>query len=182
VPADLLRNRPDVQAAERRLAAAVAAVGVAEADLYPSLSLSGTVSAGDTATWSFGPALSLPIFNQGRLTAARDRAVAQAKEAELAWRSAIQSAVEDVQTELSRLAANRQRAARLTDVVTSTDRVLALSRETYRLGTTTLLDLLDAERSATAARLSLAQAYRDLATSFAGTQATVGRGAEVGRY
>jgi outer membrane protein, multidrug efflux system len=182
VPADLLRNRPDVQAAEKRLVAALAAVGVTEADLYPSLALAGTVTAGDTATWSFGPTLSLPLFNRGRLTAARDRAVAQAKEAELGWRSAILDAVKEVQTELSGLAANRQRAARLADVVTSTERVLDLSRETYRLGSTTLLDLLEAERSATAARLSLAQANRDAATSYARTQAAVGRGAEVGRY
>jgi outer membrane protein, multidrug efflux system len=182
VPADLLRNRPDVKAAEKRLVAALAAVGVAEADLYPSLALSGTVTASDTATWSFGPALSLLVFNRGRLIAVRDRAVAQSKEAELAWRSSILSAVEDVQTELSALSANRQRAARLADVVASTERVIDLSRETYRLGSTTLLDLLEAERSATAARLSLAQTNRDTAASYARTQVAVGRGAEVGRY
>lgn len=70
VPADLLRDRPDVRRAEADLAAVVAAVGVAEAALYPSLSLSGTVSRTEiTDSWSFGPQLSLPVFNQGALRA-----------------------------------------------------------------------------------------------------------------
>ena len=85
VPADLLRNRPDVRSAEADLAAAVANVGVAEAALYPALSLSGTVGRTDaTDAWSFGPQLSLPVFNQGLLKASRDAQLSVARQAEIA--------------------------------------------------------------------------------------------------
>ncbi len=104
VPADLLRNRPDVRSAEADLAAAVANVGVAEAALYPALSLSGTVGRTDaTDAWSFGPQLSLPVFNQGLLKASRDAQLSVARQAEIAWRASINEAVEDIQVAQSNL-------------------------------------------------------------------------------
>ncbi len=78
VPADLIRNRPDIRVAERNLAAATAQIGVAEAQLFPTITLSGAISPsyvhtssahGGLTSWSFGPALSLPIFDGGTLRA-----------------------------------------------------------------------------------------------------------------
>ena len=94
VPADLLRNRPDVQSAERVFAASVAAIGVAEAQLYPSITLSGEITASSANSWSFGPTLVLPVLNQPKLRADRDQAVSRARQAELTWRAQILSAVE----------------------------------------------------------------------------------------
>ncbi|AZL59521.1 efflux transporter outer membrane subunit [Tabrizicola piscis] len=178
VPADLLRNRPDIRAEERRLAAAVAAVGVAEAELYPSLTLSGSVAERDGSTWSFGPSLTLPVLNRGRLSASRDQAVANAQAAELVWRGVVLDATEDVQVAASAYRTNRHRMDRLADAVVSSERLVELSRETFAQGETTLIDLLDAERSYTAARLSLAEATRQTATTWAELQVAIGRGAK----
>ena len=72
VPADVLRQRPDLAALEREMRATSAEMGAARADLYPSLSLSGTIGvsaasgASSLTTWSFGPSLSIPLFDGGR--------------------------------------------------------------------------------------------------------------------
>jgi len=68
VPADLIRNRYDIKATERDLAATYAQIGVAQADLYPSLTLIGSIAANSGPdTWNFGPQISLPIFNRTAL-------------------------------------------------------------------------------------------------------------------
>lgn len=76
VPADLIRNRPDIRSAERAYASKVAAIGVAQLQFYPSISLSGSLnpavsrvagSSGSLVSWSFGPSLDLPIFDGGQL-------------------------------------------------------------------------------------------------------------------
>jgi multidrug efflux system outer membrane protein len=177
VPADLLRNRPDVRAAESRFIAATAAIGVAKADLYPALTLSGTITRQDASSWQFGPILSLPIFNYGRLTAKLQGARANAEVARLDWMKTILSAVEDVQKSQSAYVANHRQSASLAEAVASTDRVRLLSQTTYLQGSATLLDLLDAERRYTSARQSLAQSLRAEATSWAKLQIAIGRGA-----
>ncbi len=177
VPTDLLRNRPDVRAAESRLLSETAAIGVAQADLYPSLKLSGTITRQDASSWQFGPVLSLPLFNYGRLTAKVEGARSNAEIARLEWKNAILSAVEDVQKTQSAYTAYRRQTKSLSEVVASTDRVRVLSQETYRQGAATLLDLLDAERRYTSARQSLSQSLRQEATSWAKLQVAVGRGA-----
>ena len=176
VPANLLRNRPDVKAAERRYAAAVAAIGVAEAQLYPSLDLSGSVTARSTTTWGFGPTVTLPVFNQGLLRANREVAAATAQEAELAWRAEVLSAVEEVQAADSTYGGARREVAALRDVVTPNERLLDLTRASYEGGSSSLLDLLDAERAASAARLSLANAVRDASTAWVRLQISTGSG------
>ena len=178
VPADLLRNRPDVRSAEADLAAAVANVGVAEADLYPSLTLSGTVARASAAsTWSFGPTLSLPIFNQGALQANRDAAVSQAKQAEITWRASVVNAVEDVQVGASNLARYRQRASALRRAVDDYNRALTLAQENYRVGAITLLDLLDTDRATATARITAASAVNDSAQAWASLKIATGAGA-----
>ena len=112
MPADILRRRPDVRAAERRVAQATAKIGGAEAALYPDFSLSGSLSTAATrpgdllrassVSWSYGPSLSLPIFDGGKLAAARDAAEAQRDEYLVAWRSSVLTALEDVENALVR--------------------------------------------------------------------------------
>ena len=180
VPAELLRNRPDVRSAERTYAAAVANVGVAEADLYPSLSLGGTITTSGGTTWSFGPSLSIPVLNQPVLRANRDRAIAQAKQAELTWKAAVLSAVEEVQVAQSDLSRNARAVAATRRSVNSYTQVVTLSRQTYQAGTTTLLDLLESQRSLATANLSLASVTRDLAASWARVQIASGKGWAIG--
>lgn len=178
IPADLLRNRPDVRSLEADLVAAVANVGVAEAELYPALTLSGTVArASSASTWSFGPALSLPIFNQGALRANRDAAASQAKQAEIAWRASVMDAVEDVQVAASNLSRYRQRASALRAAANDYDRALSLAQENYRNGAITLLDMLDTDRSAATARIEAASAVNDAAQAWATLKIATGAGA-----
>lgn len=176
VPADLLRNRPDIGAAERDYAAAVAAIGVSEAELFPSLSLSGSVTAATSNSWTFGPSLSLPVLTQGVLRANRAQAVAQAEQARLAWHSTVLGAVEEVQAAQSDYLRNRRAVVAYRRSVGSYARVVELSRETHELGTTTLIDLLESQRSLASAQLSLASGARDLAASWATLQIAAGLG------
>ena len=176
VPADLLRNRPDVRSAERALAGAVADIGVAEAALLPAVDLSGTITATSNRTWSFGPALSLPVLNQPVLRASRDAAVSRAKQAELDWRAAVLSAVEDVQKAQSAYLRDGRRLSALSLTAQSYARARDLSRETYEVGTTNFLDFLDAERSMGDAQLSVAAAVQALANDWTALQIAAGRG------
>ena len=176
VPADILRNRPDVRSAERGLAAAVAAVGVSTADLYPSVNLSGNVTAGSSHSWSFGPSISLPVLNQPLLRANRDAAISAAKQAELGWRSTVLAAVEDVQAAQAAVSRDRRQLAAIARTAEAYARARDLSRETYEVGTTSFLDFLDAERSMGDAQLSVASSVRTLANDWTSLQIATGRG------
>lgn len=176
VPADLLRNRPDVRSAERNYAAAVAAIGVAEASLYPTLDLSGVVTVANPSTWSFGPSLVLPVLNQPLLRANRDQAISEARQAELAWRASVYAAVEEVQAQQGATQRDRREVAAQRAATETYRQARDLSRETYEAGTTTFLDLLDAERSAGVTALALAASIRGLATDWTALQVATGRG------
>ena len=175
-PADLLRNRPDIQVAERNLAAATAAVGVAEAQLYPSITLNGTLGTGTTDSWSFGPSLNVPVLNRGVLRANQEIAESTAREAELNWRSTVLAAVEDVQSALTLCLNWRRQLTSLERASAASASVLDLSRESYRGGAITLTDVLDAERQHANNRLSMADALRNYTLSWMDVQVTTGRG------
>jgi len=167
VPADILRRRPDVRAAERRLAQATAKIGAAQAALYPDVSLSGSLSTaasnpGDllrasSVSWSYGPSVSLPIFDAGKLNAERDATQAQRDEYLAAWRSAVLTALEDVENALVSLVKERSRAGELAKAVAGYGKAAELARAQYEAGKSSFLDVLDAERSLYSAEDSLIQ-------------------------
>lgn len=172
VPAEVIRARPDVKLAERRLAAAVARVGVAEAAFWPSVSISGSIlpthtrGSGNVTPWQIGPQINLPIFsggvNKANLSAAESRAV----QAEIKWRAIMFAAIEDVENGLtawSRGANNVEIQRRL---VATSQETANLSRETWRGGEGEFLVVLDAERDLLAAQSSLAEALRDCALAY----------------
>ncbi|MGD9419730.1 MAG: TolC family protein [Verrucomicrobiota bacterium JB025] len=175
-----MRNRPDVRSAEATFAAAVAQVGVAEAEMYPSISLTGTTArVSGVDSWSFGPTLTLPVLNQGALRASRDVKQSQARQAEIDWRATVVSAVEDVQVAQSNLEQYRLRAAALDKAARSYEKALDLALENYRGGAITLLDLLDTDRLTAAARISAAAATNDAAQAWASLKLSIGAGAAV---
>lgn len=178
VPADLLRNRPDVRAAEQRLRVAFANIGVATAARLPSLSLNGTISS-DNNAWSFGPVITLPIFNQGALAASQDQADAEAREAFIIYQQTVLAAVEDVQSANSAWLRDRHKVDLLRKSVNSYTRAFDLSMQTYQVGVMTLLDLLDTDRNLNTARLAYAAALRDLSADWARLQIALGAGARV---
>lgn len=190
IPADLLRNRPDVRKAERQLAAAVANIGVAEAKLYPSIQLSGSISplyvassplTGSGASWSFGPSLTLPIFDGGALRANVKSSESAARSAYLAWKASVLQAVED--TENAMVAYNRDRAtvSALRASVKNYQEALSLSMTNYKNGASSLLDVLDAQRSVATAQQSLAAAIRQSALDYIALNVAVGGGYAAGQ-
>ena len=168
IPADLVRRRPDIREAERLYAAAVADVGKAEAAFYPSLSLSGQISAPLDSAIGTSHALtvgvSLPLLGRPRLKAEQDAAHARADQAYLGWRLTVLTAVEDVESGLAAVAGSRLAASRAGRVVSLNAEALDLSRKLLESnGDVTALDLLDRERSISQARAALAQNQRDYA-------------------
>ncbi len=186
LPAELLSRRPDIAAAERRLAQATAKIGVAEAALYPSVSLTGSVSTsarkvgdigkGTTIGWSWGPTLTVPLFAGGRLIAAVDVADAQRDEAQVAFRAVVLVALQDVENALVSLAQERIRHRRLTEATTAYRRAATLSRSLWRTGSTSFLDVLDAERSLHSAEDALIRSRVALSTDAVALAKALGGG------
>lgn len=188
IPADLIRNRPDIRAAERRLHALTAQIGFAESQLYPSIQLGGSIGVarnfnavtGSLSSWSFGPTLTLPIFNGGALKAQVKIARSEAEQQYLTWKSTVLNAVEEVENAQTALIRDGQTVAALRKVVQSYEQTLNLARESYRGGASTILDVLDAERNVASARLSLAAAIRQLARDYVALNVAIGGGSEIG--
>jgi multidrug efflux system outer membrane protein len=185
VPADLIRNRPDIRKAERNLAAATAQIGVAEAQLYPTISLSGSISpsyihqsgvSGGLTSWSFGPTLNLPIFDGGALRANVKIAESNARAAYLTWKSTVLTAVEDVENALSAVTRDAQTVSALRAQVKSYQEALQLSTASYKDGASSLLDVLDAQRSVTTAQESLAAAVQASAADYVTLNVAIGAG------
>ncbi len=186
IPADVLVNRPDVRRAERQLAQATAKIGQAEAALYPSISLTGNISTtalktGDLAKnsaigWSFGPSLSVPIFNGGELRAAIEVAEAQRDQSDAALRLAVLTALQDVENSLVNLAKERQRAGKLSAATNSFREAARLSRTLYQSGAASFLDVLDAERSLYSAEDTLLQSRVAVTSNFVSLNKALGGG------
>jgi NodT family efflux transporter outer membrane factor (OMF) lipoprotein len=167
IPADVLHLRPDVRAAERRLAQATATIGKAEAALYPSVSLTGQVSTtgvrlGDlgrasSIAWSWGPSISVPIFHGGKLVAARDAAEAERDRYLATWKSSVLTALEDVENALVGLAQERIKGRKLAEATARYRQAAELSRTLYANGSASFLEVLDAERSLFSAEDALLQ-------------------------
>jgi NodT family efflux transporter outer membrane factor (OMF) lipoprotein len=168
LPSELARQRPDIRAAEAKLHAASAAIGVATAALYPQLTLSGSfsrealtigaLSSGAGTAWTVAGALATPVFHGGTLRAER-RAAIDAYEASLAtYRETVLAAFQQVADALRALehdAALVGAAEQLLDTATES---LELQRVSYQAGKTDLLRLIDAERAMQQARSGLAVA------------------------
>ncbi|MEM8711929.1 MAG: efflux transporter outer membrane subunit, partial [Planctomycetota bacterium] len=186
IPADLLRNRPDIRAAERRLASQTALVGVAEARRYPAVSLSGAwtwlASTADglfdsdaSETGDIGPAVSIPIFNAGRLRAQVSAEEAGVRQLELSLRALVLEAQEEVENALAAIVFDREQLEMLRGASGAASRAVELSRDLYTAGQSDFQNVLDAERSlfslqddVALARLSLLIDVVDLYRSLGG--------------
>lgn len=167
VPADVLRQRPDINALEAKVVAAIADVGAAKADLYPSLSLTGSISlsestvTGRSIPWSFGPALSIPLLDGGSRRAAVRSAVADYDIAVASYKTGVLTAVADVETALVRVDTALRRIA---DAKTAADNYQSYFRsvdENWRSGGASILDREEARRSAQSAAITLIEIRRD---------------------
>lgn len=186
VPADILKTRPDVRFAERQYAQSTAQIGQAEAARYPSISLTGSIATsgqnlGDLGKsssigWSFGPSLTVPIFNGGQLAAGVELAEAQRDRFFIAYRTAVLIALEDVENATVSLSQERLRYDRLTEAATNYRQAVTLARALYQAGSSSFLEVLDADRSLYSAEDSLIQSQVAITTNYIALNKALGGG------
>ena len=151
LPSRILERRPDVAAAERRVASANAQIGVASAAFFPSLILNATGGfqstrlqqwfSWPTRFWSLGPALALTVFDAGERRAVKAQAVASYDEAVATYRQTVLSAFQDVEDNLAAVRLLGDEAERQQAAVTAAQRSLDISLNQYRAGTVSYLQV-----------------------------------------
>ena len=188
LPSTLARRRPDVRNSEDALHAATAQIGVAVASFYPDISLTGTYGLRNSGTrylfdWSsnfytFGPKISIPIFQGGTLVASVRLSRAQAAEATFNYRKTVLSALQDVEDGLSELQTDALRTAALKDTVTADQRALDVDLDAYRHGLITYITVLTVQIQVVQARQQLAQASLTQSTDLVKLYKALGGGWE----
>ncbi len=180
IPADLLRNRPDIRIAERGYYGAVADIGVARAGLFPQLSLSGAITlsairgAGGTE-YFFGPTLRFPALgsNPQARVAARE---ARARQAHTTWKATVLQAILEVENALVQYSASVSAVQSSEKTVRLYREVVGLTKELITGDGATIRDLIDAEQSIAAAEITVADNLRVLSRNFITLNVSLGSG------
>ncbi len=171
-PAELLRRRPDVRAAERQLAAATARVGVAKADLFPRVDVTGFIGflsgdvgrlfatgAGDNArAWSVTPTVSWAAFDYGSIHARLRASKAQSDAAAANYQKVVLTALEDTENSFVAYSSRQAQLKSLSEQEQSSRRAAEIAEIQYREGVADFLVLLDAQRTQLEAQDAVAQA------------------------
>lgn len=168
LPSELLLRRPDVRAAEQQLIGANAHIGAARANFFPRITLTGSfgrvsadldglLGSGGSKAWSFGPSVTLPIFDAGRNRATLEAAEAGREIATAQYEKAIQVAFREVADALAGRATLADQLHALRAQTAAAQESLRLADMRYRNGVSSYLDLLDAERSLFAVEQQWAQ-------------------------
>lgn len=184
IPADLLRNRPDLRSAERTYYAEVTDIGVARANLFPQLSLSGSIGPARNngvteLEYFFGPTLTLPSLLDNTLKASVKAEESQARQALETWKSLVLNALGEVENALVSYrgsAASVVQARRSADLfVTARD----LTRTLVQNGGVTVRELIDIEQDVANADVALAQAVQQLGQDYVALHTSLGAGSNV---
>jgi multidrug efflux system outer membrane protein len=185
-PEQLLRRRPDLLGAERELAAATADIGVATADLFPRVTLSGLIGlsglrlgdVGDVGSrrYAFGAGLSWPVLDFGRVRARIAATEARAEQALARYEQSVSIALEEAEGAFSRFTRSAQQGDRLDGAARDADDAARLARLRFDAGSSDLLVVLDAQRQALGARDALVQARVAQATALVGVYRSLGGG------
>ncbi len=180
LPSSLVRQRPDILASEALLHQASAEVGVATANLYPQINLSGSfgyqatrvgdVFNGSNEVWSIGASLLQPLFHGGELTAKRRASIAAYEEAAAQYRQTVLQAFKNVADALRAIEADARALESQNDAAALAQDSLNLTQRQFDLGAVSYLSLLTAQRQYQQARLNQVQAqamrYADTAALF----------------
>jgi NodT family efflux transporter outer membrane factor (OMF) lipoprotein len=186
LPIDLIRRRPDVRAAERRLAAATAQIGVAVADMYPKVSL----TASDALSWLWlgkfflGKTLQLtgqgqasfPIFDFGRRRAQVDIDREEREQAYIAWRQTVLGALRDVEDALVRVDTERTSNMQLRSGVADAQRALGTVEAQYKVGLSDYTPVLEGQQTLLQTQNSLSQSDVRLRQDMASLYKALGGG------
>ncbi|MDI9650839.1 TolC family protein, partial [Burkholderia cenocepacia] len=185
-PATLLKQRPDIRAAERRLASSNAQIGEHVADYFPKVTLLGDLgfSATDPGhlfrkqnfTWVGAPYLQWNILDFGRTRGAVRAAEASRDEAEANYQKAVLGALQDANTALQRYGHQREHVVALTKVQTSAVHSRTLMDQRYRAGVASMIDLLDTQREALSAQQNVIAGQAELIKNYVSVQKSLGLG------
>jgi NodT family efflux transporter outer membrane factor (OMF) lipoprotein len=186
LPSGLARRRPDIRRAEANLHAATAGVGVAVAQFYPAISLTGSlglrgIEVSALSDWSnhfysLGPTISIPVFQGGRLKANLRLAGARQKEAALAYRAAVLQGLQEVEDALVAYRTDQAQTDKLRQTVQSARTALGLSRNAYDNGLVSFIQVLDAQRVLVQARQQEVQARLSLTNDIIALYKALGGG------
>jgi NodT family efflux transporter outer membrane factor (OMF) lipoprotein len=189
LPSDLLRRRPDIRRAEAEIAGATARIGVATADLFPKFSLTGSLGLSGSElsalgnwgnrSWSFGPSVSWPLFDAGRIRANIEVQNAAQEQALLAYRATVLTALQDVENALIAFAKEQEHRKSLSAAVTANRRAVDLATQLYRQGNTDFLNVLSAQRSLLLSEDALVQSDRTVAANLVALYKALGGGWEI---
>lgn len=184
VPADVVRRRPDVGLAERRLAAEQARLGVARADLLPRLSLSGVigVAAQDASDlfrqgsgeYGFGPSLAWTLFDRGRLRQRVEVQDARAEQALIQWERAVLLALEETENAMTGFVRGQVRRQSLLGATEQARRAVELARFEYTEGLSDFQAVLDSQRALAQLEDEVAQTEAAITTQFIVLQKALG--------
>lgn len=185
-PEQLLRRRPDLVAAERNLASATANIGVATADLFPRLSLSGLIGfasnkvslLGESPSqqYSLGAGLSWPLLDFGRVRSRIAASEARAQQALASYEQTVAVALEETEGALTQFTRSAQQAEKLASAALNAEKAARISRVRFDGGAADFLTVLDAERQTLAARDALVQAQTSQATALVSIYRALGGG------
>ncbi len=184
IPADTLRQRPDVRAAERSLAAATAQIGVAQAQLYPALAITGNLSAQgsrftgltDLITGTLFAGLTQTIFDGGRLRSQGRSAQAGADGAFATYKETVLAGLEDVENGMQALSSAQDQQAQYAIASDASNNAAIFARSQYRTGLIDFVTLLQSEQTLLSARDALASAQAGQATALVQLYLALGGG------
>lgn len=186
LPSTLVRRRPDIRRAERLLHAATADIGVAVSRLFPQFSISGNFGFQSTEfdlldSWGsrffgIGPSLTIPIFQGGRLRAMIRIEKAQRKQALLAYRQTVLTALREVEDAIVAYRNVQRRRHALAESVAANQDALDMARELYRSGLTGYLAVIDAQQAVLQSRDALAQSVQATRTQLVALYKALGGG------
>jgi multidrug efflux system outer membrane protein len=188
-PADLLRRRPDIRAAERRLASATALIGVATADLFPRVFFNGSLGVaahnisglneGDAKNYSFGPQITWAALDLGHVSARIRAANAQADALLAGYEKTVLTALEETENALVDFGREQARREYLRLSVRSATEATRLAKQRYEAGVSDFLQVLDTQRTQLAVEADLAQSEARTATSLVAIYKALGGGWEI---
>jgi len=188
VPSELARRRPDIRQAEALLHATTADIGVAVANFYPSVTLTGSVGLQSLQPWQMfnlnarnyavGPGITIPIFEGGQLTATLDLRKAQQQEAAINYQKTVLGAWHEVDNALTAYRTEQTRRDRLAEAVAENQRALSLAQSRYQEGVADFLQVLTAQQNLLSTQQQLALATTNVSANLVAVYKALGGGWE----
>jgi multidrug efflux system outer membrane protein len=189
VPSELLRRRPDIRQAEAGVHAATARIGVAEADLYPRFTITGSigVKASDFGSWldwssrlwSIGPGVTWRVFDMGRIRSDIAQQEALQDQSLIAYQKTVLTALQEVEGALISLDKEQEHRNALVDAVAFNQKAVDLSIKLYTEGQTDFLNVLQAQRALFLTQDALAQSTQTISTNLVALYKALGGGWDV---